>query len=152
MQGKLPELENLLVSRSGMTTSNYKTATFAAIGVYLIGGTLWRYYSLGITDKALPNIILGVASFFVLKYQKLVYLSPIGMVKETHTWITHHREVMKWKEIKFITLMHKKGETMVFLERDSLGWKVLFERDQVNDLKRILKQYIPDIEINEIDR
>ncbi len=41
---------------------------------------------------------------------------------------------------------------MVFLERDSLGWKVLFERDQVDDLKRIFKQYIPDIEINEIDR
>ncbi len=76
MQEKLPELENL-VSRSGRTTSNYKTATFAAIGVYLIGGTLWRYYSLGITDKALPNIILGFASFFALKkYQKLVYLSP----------------------------------------------------------------------------
>ncbi|MDY9920518.1 MAG: hypothetical protein U2P59_01655 [Synergistota bacterium] len=152
MQGKLPELENLLTSRSGMTASNYKTATFAAIGVYLLGGTLWRYYSLGITDKALPNVILGVASFFALKYQKLVYLSPIGMVKETHTWITHHREVMKWEDVNFITLMHKKGETMVFLERDSLGWKVLFERGQVEDLKRIFKQYIPDIEINEIDR
>ena len=152
MQGKLPELENLLVSRSGMTASNYKTATFAAIGVYLIGGTLWKYYSLGIADKVLPNIILGFASFFVLKYQKLVYVSPIGVVKETHTWITHHREVMKWEEVNFITLMHKKGETMVFLERDSLGWKVLFERDQVEDLKRIFKQYIPDIEINEIDR
>ncbi|MEK0452907.1 MAG: hypothetical protein AGIKBDMD_00857 [Synergistaceae bacterium] len=152
MQGKLPELENLLVSRSGMTASNYKTATFAAIGVYLIGGTLWKYYSLGIADKVLPNIILGFASFFVLKYQKLVYVSPIGVVKETHTWITHHREVMKWEEVNFITLMHKKGETMVFLERDNLGWKVLFQRDQVNDLKKIFKQYIPDIEINEIDR
>lgn len=135
-----------------MTASNYKTATFAAIGVYLLGGTLWRYYSLGITDKALPNVILGIASFFALKYQKLVYLSPIGMVKETHTWITQHREVMKWEDVNFITLMHKKGETMVFLERDSLGWKVLFERDQVNDLRRIFKQYIPDVEINEIDR
>jgi hypothetical protein len=152
LQGKLPELENLLVSRSGMTASNYKTATFAAIGVYLIGGTLWKYYSLGIADKVLPNIILGFASFFVLKYQKLVYVSPIGVVKETHTWITHHREVMKWEEVNFITLMHKKGETMVFLERDNLGWKVLFQRDQVNDLKKIFKQYIPDIEINEIDR
>ncbi len=152
MQEKLPGLENLLVSRSGRTTSNYKTATFVAIGVYLIGGTLWRYYSLGITDKALPNIILGIASFFALKYQKLVYLSPIGMVKETHTWITHHREVMKWEEIKFITLMHKQNVTMVFLERDSLGWKVLFERNQVEDLKKIFKQYIPDVEINEIDR
>ncbi len=152
MQGKLPELENLLVSRSGRTTSNYKTAAFVAIGVYLIGGTLWRYFSLGITDKALPNIILGFASFFALNYRKLVYVSPIGMVKETHTWITHHREVMKWEELKFITLMHKKGETMVFLERDLLGWKVLFERDQVDDLKKIFKRYIPDIEINEIDR
>lgn len=146
MQGKLPELENLLVSRSGRTTSNYKTATFAAIGIYLIGGTLWRYYSQGVTEKILPNIILGFASFFALNYRKLVYLSPIGMVKETHTWITHHREVMKWEDIKFITLMHKGGETMVFLERDTLGWKVLFERDQVSDLKKFFKQYIPDIE------
>ncbi|MCW1712689.1 MULTISPECIES: hypothetical protein [Synergistaceae] len=152
MQGKLPELENLLVSRSGRTTSNYKTATFAAIGIYLIGGTLWRYYSQGVTEKILPNIILGFASFFALNYRKLVYLSPIGMVKETHTWITHHREVMKWEDIKFITLMHKGGETMVFLERDTLGWKVLFERDQVSDLKKFFKQYIPDIEINEMNR
>ena len=152
MQGKLPELENLLVSRSGRTTSNYKTATFAAIGIYLIGGTLWRYYSQGVTEKILPNIILGFASFFALNYRKLVYLSPIGMVKETHTWITHHREVMKWEDIKFITLMHKGGETMVFLERDTLGWKVLFERDQVCDLKKFFKQYIPDIEINEMNR
>ena len=152
MQGKLPELENLLVSRSGRTTSNYKTATFAAIGIYLIGGTLWRYYSQGVTEKILPNIMLGFASFFVLNYRKLVYISPIGMVKETHTWITHHREVMKWEDIKFITLMHKGGETMVFLERDTLGWKVLFERDQVSDLKKFFKQYIPDIEINEMNR
>ena len=152
MQGKLPELENLLVSRSGRTTSNYKTATFAAIGIYLIGGTLWRYYSQGVTEKILPNIILGFASFFALNYRKLVYLAPIGMVKETHTWITHHREVMKWEDIKFITLMHKGGETMVFLERDTLGWKVLFERDQVSDLKKFFKQYIPDIEINEMNR
>ena len=152
MQEKLPELENLLVSRSGRTTSNYKTATFAAIGIYLIVGTLWRYYSQGVTEKILPNIILGFASFFALNYRKLVYLSPIGMVKATHTWITHQREVMKWEDIKFITLMHKGGETMVFLERDTLGWKVLFERDQVSDLKKFFKQYIPDIEINEIDR
>ena len=135
-----------------MTASNFKTATFAAIGVYLLGSTFWRYYSLGITDKVLPNIILGFASFFALRYRKLVYVSPIGMVRETHTWITHHREVLKWEEIQFSTLMNRKSETMVFLERDVLGWKVLFERDQVEDLKRIFKQYIPDIEINEIDR
>ena len=152
MQGKLPELENLLIYKTATFAAIGITATFAAIGIYLIGGTLWRYYSQGVTEKILPNIILGFASFFALNYRKLVYLSPIGMVKETHTWITHHREVMKWEDIKFITLMHKGGETMVFLERDTLGWKVLFERDQVSDLKKFFKQYIPDIEINEMNR
>lgn len=152
MQEKLPELESLLVSESGRAANNYKTLAFAAIGIYLIGGTIWRYYSMGITDKVLPNIILGLASFFVLKYQKLVFVSPVGVVKETHTWITHHREIMKWEEMQFITLMHKQNATMVFLERDSLGWKVLFEKDQIEDLKMIFKQYIPDIEINEIVR
>ena len=107
---------------------------------------------MGVTDKALPNLIIAAASFFALRYQKLVYVSPIGMVKETHTWITHHREVMKWEEIQFITLMYKQGATMVFLERDSLGWKLLFERDQMVDLKKIFRNYIPDIEINEMER
>lgn len=149
---KLPELERLLVSRSGQASNNYKTATFAAIGVYLIGTVFWRYYSLGLTDKAVPNIIIGVACFFALKYQKLVYISPIGAVKETHTWITHHRETMKWQEIKFITIMYKRNETMVFFERDMFGWKLLFERNQIDGLKKLFKKYIPDVEVNEIER
>lgn len=152
MSEKLPVLDQLIVSKSGHAAGNLKTATFAAIGVYLIGITLWRYLSLGTTEKAIPNLIIGMGSFFALKYEKLNYISSVGIVRETHTWITHHREVMKWKEIKFITLMHKQNATMAFLERDVLGWKMLFERDQVNDLKKIFKQYIPDIEINEMNR
>lgn len=152
MSNKLPKLEQLFVSKSGQTTGNFKTATFAAIGVYLIGFTLWRYYSIGTTDKAIPNIIIGVASFFALKYQKLNYISPVGVVRETHTWITHHREIMRWEEIKFITIMHKRNEAMVFFERDILGWKVLFEDNQIEPLKALLKKYIPDVDVNSITR
>ena len=149
---KLDKLDKLLVSKSGQITGNFKTATFVAIGVYLIGITLWRYYSLGITDKAVPNIIIGLGSFFALKYQKLNYVSPVGIVRETHTWVTHHREIMKWEEIKFITIMHKRSEAMLFFERDILGWKVLFDENQVDDLKRLFKKYIPDIDVNNIQR
>ncbi len=152
MKGKLPELEKLLVSKSGRAAGKYKTAAFAAIGVYLLGGTIWRALNGSLTAKALPDVLLGFASFFAMKYEKIVYLSPEGMVKETHTWITHHREIMRWEEMAFITLMHKKSETMVFLERDFLGWKVLFDRGQADDLKKIFKRFIPDVEINEMDR
>ena len=98
----------------------------------------------------LSNLIIGFASFFALKYQKIVYLSPIGMVKETHTWVTHHRELLKWEEIKFITIMKKRKQTLVFLEKDTLGWKLLFDNDQVSDLKNLFAKYAPDIEINDM--
>jgi len=123
---------------------------FAAIGVYLLGTTFWRYYSLGITENAVVNVIFGFSSFFVLRYQKLSYISPEGIVRETHTWISHHREVMKWGEIKFITIMHKHNEAMVCFERDILGWKVFFEDNQLDGLKKIFKKYIPDIDVNDI--
>lgn len=152
MSVKLPELEKLLVSKSGMIAGNFKTATFVTIGVYLLGTTLWRYFSLGITDNAAANIFIGLASFFALKYQKLIYISPVGVVKETHTWITHHREVMKWEDIKFITIMYKRGEAMVFFERDVLGWKVLFDESQIDALKELFKKYVPKVTVNDIKR
>ena len=150
MSQKLVPLQRLLVSKTGSANSNFKTFTFAAIGVYLLGSTLWRYYSRGITEGMLSNLIIGFASFFALKYQKIVYLSPIGMVKETHTWVTHHRELRKWEEIKFITIMKKRKQTLVFLEKDTLGWKLLFDNDQVSDLKNLFAKYAPDIEINDM--
>ena len=72
------------------------------------------------------------------------------MVKETHTWVTHHRELLKWEEIKFITIMKKRKQTLVFLEKDTLGWKLLFDNDQVSDLKNLFAKYAPDIEINDM--
>ncbi len=150
MSQKLVPLQRLVVSKTGSVNSNFKTFTFAAIGVYLIGLTAWKYFSAGITDGMLPNLIIGASAFFVLKYQKIVYMSPIGMVKETHTWITHHRELLKWEDIAFITIMRKRKQTLVFLERDTLGWKLLFDNDQVDGLKELLNEYAPEIEINDM--
>ncbi len=150
MSQKLVPLQRLLISKTGSTNTNLKTFTFAAIGVYLIGSTAWRYFSAGITDAMTSNLIIGAASFFVLKYQKIVYVSPVGMVKETHTWVTHHRDLLRWEDIAFITIMRKRKQTLVFLERDTLGWKLLFDNDQIDELKSLFEQYIPDVEINDI--
>lgn len=147
---KLPELDRLLVSKSGQAAGTLKSITFALIGVYALGGAAWRYFAAGNTHNAFYNILIGVMSFFVLKYEKRLYVAPTGIVKETHTWITHHREVMKWDSIKFVTIMHKRGEAMVFFERDTLGWKVLFADDQVAELLALFKKYIPDVEVNDI--
>lgn len=97
-------------------------------------------------------MLVACMAFFVIGYRKLIYVSQDGMVKETHTWLSHHRELLKWSEVKYITIMYKVGHAMVFLERDALGWKVLFTKEQIPELREIFKKYLPpDIGINEIN-
>lgn len=100
----------------------------------------------------IPNIIVGICAFFVMRYSTVNYLAPEGVVRETHTWIMHRREILKWAEIRFVTIMHDGPDTMCFFEKDVLGLKMLFATDQVNDIKAILAKYIPGVDVNEMDR
>lgn len=144
-------MDRLLVSKSGRAAGRVKSAAFGLTGAYLLAITAWRYFAHGITSGAQYTIIVGVLSFFVIKYSKLVYLSPAGVVRETRTWLTSHREIMRWDEIKAVSIVYRGKEAMAFLERDSIGWKALFDKDQAPALKAIFAEYIPDIDIDEVD-
>lgn len=91
-------------------------------------------------------------AFVVVGYRKLIYVSRGGVVRETSTWLTRHRELLEWGEVRFITIMYRGNSAMVFLERDSLGWKALFEKDQIPQLKKLFQEYMPEVEINEISQ
>lgn len=149
---KLAELDRLLVSKSGQAAGRLKSIAFGLTGAYLIAMTAWRYFALGISSGAQYSLLVGALSFFVIRYQKRIYISPAGMVKETRTWLTSHRDILGWDEIKFVTVMYKGNQAMAFIERDTLGWKALFDRDQIPRLKELFGEYIPDVEIDEITR
>lgn len=89
-------------------------------------------------------------AFFVVGYRKLVYVSRGGVVRETSTWLTHHRELLEWSGVRFVTIMYRGNSAMVFLERDSMGWKLLFEKDQIPQLKKLFQEHMPEVEIDEI--
>lgn len=144
-------MDRLLVSKSGQAAGRVKSAAFGLTGVYLLALTAWRYFAHGITSGAQYTILVGALSFLVIRYSKLVYLSPSGVVRETRTWRTSHREVMRWDEVKAVSIVYRGKEAMVFLERDAMGWKALFDREQAQALKEIFAEYIPHIEIDEVD-
>lgn len=144
----MTELDRLLVSKSGWAVGRLKSIIFALSGLYLIAITAWRYISRGVSDGAQYTLLVGALSFIVIRYRKLVYVSNVGVVRETRTWRTAHREILPWNEVQFISIIFRGNEAMVFMERDSMGWKVLFGRDQVPALLDIFAKYIPDVEID----
>ncbi|MDO5115558.1 MAG: hypothetical protein Q4D58_05620 [Synergistaceae bacterium] len=141
----LEPLESLLVSKSGKESQRWKSVAFVLIAAYLFTTAGWQLRHDGVTQKALLNLLLGACSLVVIKYEKRVYVSPQGFVKETHTWFSHHRELLPWSEIRHVTLMIKGGTLIAFLEKDSLGWKLLFDRNEMAALDGIVKKYAPRV-------
>lgn len=107
---------------------------------------------MGIVKGAQYNLLVGLMAFFVVGYRKLIYVSRGGVVRETSTWLTRHRELLEWSEVRFVTIIYRGNSAMVFLERDSLGWKALFEKDQIPQLKKLFQEYMPEVEINEMSQ
>lgn len=79
-------------------------------------------------------------------------MTPDGLVNETSTWLSSHSDLFQWDEVKYVTILTNGNHSIFFFERGAAGWKVLFGKDQVPELKEILKKYIPDVEISEINR
>ena len=61
-------------------------------------------------------------------------------MKDTHTWFSHHREVLRWDEIRHVTLVTKGMGLTAFLEKDVVGWKLLFERNDMAALDGLFKK------------
>ncbi|MEG1602024.1 MAG: hypothetical protein RRY12_03520 [Cloacibacillus sp.] len=147
MARNLEPLENIISSKSGRESGVWKSISFALIALYLLTAGVWQIYHDGLTGRAALNIFLGLCSIVVTKYEKRIYLSPEGFVKETHTWFSHHRDMLPWSEIQHVTLMSKGEKLLAFIERDTLGWKLLFERKDIPLLKETIKQHAPKIPI-----
>ena len=128
MAEKLAPLESLLVSASGREAGKWKSITFAMIAAYLLLTAVWQFSHEEVTQRALLNLFLGCCSVVVIKYEKLIYVSPLGFVKETHTWVSHHRELLPWNEVKYVTLTTRGSRLMALIEKDEIGWKLFFKR------------------------
>lgn len=149
----LEPIEVILLSPSGREAGLWKSITFVIIAAYLLATGIWMINQTGLTQRAIVNIALGLCSIVVTKYEKKIYLSPVGFVKETHTWFSHHRQILPWNEIQHVTLMSKGEKLIAFIERDTLGWKLFFDRKDIPLIKDTVKQHGPKIpiKINESD-
>ena len=104
---ELEQLECLLVSKSSRTINGWRRFTFGALAAYLAVTGVMEFMNEGFSQKIAINAFLCVCGLLVLKFEKKIYASPLGFVKDTHTWFSHHREVLRWDEIRHVTLVTK---------------------------------------------
>lgn len=150
MRQQLEPLNSLISSSSAREAGKWKSVTFAVIAVYLLLTGVWQLSKGNFGQRTWLNLFLGCCSATVVRYEKRLYVSESGFVKETHTWFSHHREILLWKDVRSVTLQTKGERLMLFAEQGVTGWKLLFGKGDAPKLKEIIKQYAPKLKVTEI--
>jgi len=131
-------VEELLVSRSVTPFPKWMKWTALAVGILLIGD--------GMRSFMFHKILVGAVLAYISGYEKRIVISPEGVVRQTRTWITSHSALLPWSDIQFVNFAYKGSKMMCFFEKDVTGLKVLFDKADEPEIRRILQHYIPDVE------
>lgn len=96
------------------------------------------------------NLFIGFVCVCGARINRKVYLSDIGIIRELDCWGRVTRRIVQWDDIRHVTLAFRRGRLMAFFEIDTTGLKILFSAAQGSDVRDILDEYIPDVEVTDL--
>jgi hypothetical protein len=137
-QQEVPPVEELLASRSGTPFPKWMKWFALVVGILLVGD--------GMRTFAFHKILVGAVLAYVSGFEKRIVLSPQGLVRQSKTWITNHRTIIPWEEIQYVNFAFRGSRMMCFFEKGVTGLKVLFDKSDEPEVRRILDLYIPEVE------
>ena len=127
-------------------------AVFAVVlGLFALVTAYRVYAAEGLVPKVAYNLVVAVICICGAGIGKRLYLSDVGVVRETHSWGRVIRRVLDWDDIRHVSVARRPKNIMVFFEVDFTGWKVMFARDQEAEVLDILGDMIPDVEVEFLD-
>jgi len=135
---EVPPVEELLVSRSGTPFPKWMEWFALLVGILLVGD--------GMRTFAFHKMLVGAVLAYVSGFEKRIVLSPQGLVRQTRTWITNHSTTIPWEEVQYVNFAFRGSRMMCFFEKGVTGLRVLFDKSDEPEVRRILNLYIPDVE------
>ena len=148
----IPVPRALADSLASKPMPKWMTAGAIVVGL-ILGGRAYAYARQeGMTSRFLLNAFMCLICLYGSGLSRRLYLSDTGVVREMRGWGRTARRVLPWSGVQSVSLAFRADKMMVFFETGSMGWKVLFSKDQERDVRDILEQMLPDIEIDVIER
>jgi len=135
---EVSRLEELLVSRSGTPFPKWMKWMGLAVGLLLVAD--------GMRSFMFHKILVGAVVAYVSGYDKRIFLSAEGVVRQTRTWLGGHTTLLPWDEIQHVGFAFRGSRMLCFFEKDVTGLKVAFDRSDEAEVRRILELYIPEVE------
>ena len=148
----MEDLPVLCDSKMSKPMPRYVFVMAIAFGIVFLSMALKGFVSGESILRVLYNLAFSAICLYGATINKKLYVSDVGVVREMKALGRHVRRVLPWSDVKFVTLVFRRTEMMVFFEVDATGWKVLFSRDQESQIRDILEEYIPEVDVNVMEK
>ena len=113
----------------------------------------WKIYAAaGLGGRVAYNLFIGIVCLYGSGISRRLYLSEIGVVREMHSWGRVVRRVLLWGDVTHVSFAFRGKQMMAFFESGDTGWKVPFLREQEEDVRDVLDDNAPDVEIEVLSR
>lgn len=143
-------LEELTVLASSVTSKpmpKWMSAAAIAFGVVFLVTAYRAYAASGLVGKVVYNLFVGTVCLYGAGISRRLYLSDVGVVREMHSWGRITRRVLPWDDVRHVSLAFRANSMMAFFEVDVTGWKVLFSREQEREVREVLEEMLPDVDV-----
>jgi hypothetical protein len=147
------EPEVIVASLDSKIKPGWMTAAGVILGLVLLHRAIPSLRSVGLNGDAAVNILLGAVCIFGSGISRRMYLSDVGVVRETLVWRRVIRRVAPWSEIRHVTLALRGAVMMAFFEVGVKGWKTPFSREHELLVRDTLDEMLPgDVTIEVVER
>lgn len=136
-------------------TTSKPMPKWMSLAAIILGAALlynaWEVYSAsGLVGRVAYNLFIGIICLYGSGISRRLYLSQIGVVREMHSWGRIVRRVLPWSDVTRVSFAFRGNQMMTFFESGDSGWKVPFFRDQEHDVRGLLSDVAPNVEIEVI--
>lgn len=144
------EPEVFISSPSSKPMPKWMKAAAIFVGILALYTAYKNYTEQGLKAGTVYNLIAGIICLYGSRIDRRLYLSDVGVVREVHSWGRVIRRVLDWDDIVLVSVAYRPRQVMFFFGEGSTGWKVPFDRAQEKEVRDILDDMIPGIEIEEL--
>ncbi|MDR1482251.1 MAG: hypothetical protein LBI74_06470 [Synergistaceae bacterium] len=126
----------------------WMSAAAIAVGLALFYSAYSLFAKDGFSANSFYSAGLGAVCVIGAGIRRKLYLSDVGIVRETYCWGRMIRTILSWKDVKHVTLAYKGKNMIAFFEVGFMGWRVPFSRSQDNNVRDVIEEMIPDTEVD----
>jgi hypothetical protein len=148
----MPEPAVLISSTLSKPMPKWMSAAAIVLGVVFWATAYRSYAEAGLHDKVAYNLFVGLVCLWGAGIRRKLYLSDVGVVREVHSWGRVVRRVLPWEDVAHVSLAFRGKQMMAFFEVDKSGWKMPFAGEREDDVRDLLEEMIPDVEVETIER